>query len=298
MVNLIFWPLIFAIISPFILGFVNILDKFVISNKVKSPIGFTIIAGIVTSTIGIIIAVFLNWKNVTITDLIFPTMAGIIFGFQYILYYLMLKKEDVANIIGWEYVYPIIVGILSFLFLNEVIPLISYIGMFFILSGATTISMKRGKIRFKVAIWSIVLFILITAFYEFFIKISTITLSAINGISVSCIFVGVVMLPGLLNKKIRKGFLREMKNLKWAILNESLTVLGIAFIFFAMAGLPATIVSSVAAIQPFAVLILEFSASKIGVKITTDTDFKKKAFSILLIVIGVVLLYLPELIKV
>ena len=118
MTTTIFLPLIFAIISPFIWGFMNVLDKFVVSHRVKSPLSFTIVAGIVNLAIGIILALFLNWTNIAVNDLFFPAIAGLIFGSQFFLYYYLLGKEDVSNLIGFVYVYPIIVAILSFLFLN------------------------------------------------------------------------------------------------------------------------------------------------------------------------------------
>ena len=101
---------------------------------------------------------------------------------------------------------------------------------------------------------------------------------------------------GLFNKNIRLGFPRELKNIKWALLTESLTFLGILTTYFAMAGLPATIVSSLAAIQPFAVLVLEYLAIKIGININLENNFSKKIIPILLIVIGAILLYLPKII--
>ncbi|MDD5749448.1 MAG: EamA family transporter [Patescibacteria group bacterium] len=292
----IFLPLIFAIISPFIWGFMNVLDKFVVSHRVKNTLSFTIVAGIVNLAIGIILALFLNWTNIAINDLLFPAIAGLIFGSQFFLYYYMLGKEDVSNVIGFVYVYPIIVAILSFLFLNEKLSLISYFGMSMILLGVIFLSVKAKQIRLKVSLWMIISLIIVVALYEFFIKIATNNLPELNGIAISSICVGLIILPGLFNKKIRLGFPKELKNIKWALLNESLTFLGIFTTYFAMAGLPATIVSSIAATQPFAVLILESIAHKIGIKISVENNFNKNIAPILLIVFGVVLLYLPEII--
>lgn len=298
MVNSIFWPLIFAIISPFIWGLVNILDKFVISHKVKNPLSFAVVAGIVALMIGVILSLFLDWKGIVLTSLIFPAAAGIIFGFQYFLYYYILNKEDVSDIIGFEYSYPILVAILSFLFLNEILSLISYLGISLILFGAIMLSLKKKKIKFKISLWILIIFVAIIALYEFFVKISTTNLPEWNGIAISNICLGFTILLGLFNKKIRGKFLTELKNIKWAMLNESLTFLGIVTLFFAMAGLPATIVSSIAATQPFAVLILEFLANKIGMNISVDTNFRKKIIPIFMIVAGVVLIYSKEILSI
>lgn len=292
----IFLPLIFAIISPFIWGLMNVLDKFVVSHRVKNPLSFTIVAGIVNLAIGIVLALFINWSNITINDLFFPAISGLIFGSTFFIYYYLLRKEDVSDIIGLVYVYPIIVAILSFLFLNERLSLISYLGMALILLGVIFLSIKTKKIKLKVSLWMIFSLIIFVALYEFFIKVATNNLPELNGISISSICVGLIILPGLFSKKIRSGFSKELKNFRWALLNESLTFLGILTTYFAMAGLPATIVSSIAATQPLTVLIFESLAHKVGLKISVKNNFTKKIVPVLLIVLGVVLLYLPEII--
>lgn len=66
---------------------------------------------------------------------------------------------------------------------------------------------------------------------------------------------------------------------------------GIATIFFAMAELPATIVSSIAAIQPLFVIVFERVTDQFIGKISKDHLLLPKTFAIVLIVIGVSLLY-------
>jgi hypothetical protein len=57
-----------------------------------------------------------------------------------------------------------------------------------------------------------------------------------------------------------------------------------------MVGLPATIVSSIAAIQPLAVLIFEKIAQKLFGHMVKDSHILPKLIPISLIVIGVILL--------
>lgn len=297
MTSFIWIPLICAIISPFIWGFMNILDKFVISHKVKNPLSFSVVAGIVNLGIGSIIALCLDWSGVTKTDIFFPALVGVLLGSQFFLYYHLLGKEDVSNVIGLIYFYPIIVAILSFLYLNESFPLISYLGLGIIMVGVFTLSINIKKIKLKATLWMIITLIVVVGLYEFFIKVSTTNLPELNGIAISHIFVGLTILPGLFVKKIRKGFTKELKNTKWSILNESFTFLGVLTLYYAMSGLPATIVSSIAATQPLAVLMMESFANKIGIRLSNEGNFRKKLVPILLIVLGIVLLYIPEMLK-
>ncbi|MGE0793113.1 MAG: EamA family transporter [Candidatus Woesearchaeota archaeon] len=288
---------IIAIISSFIWGFMNVLDKFVVSHKVKNVLSFTIVAGIVNLIIGIILASFLSWKNIFWNDLFFPAIAGLIFGSQFFIYYYMLGKEDVSNVIGFVYFYPIVVAILSFFFLNETLSLISYLGMSLILLGVIFLSVKTKKVRLNVSFWLIGLLILIVAFYEFFIKMATNNLPEFNGIAISSICIGISILFGLFNKKIRIGVPKELKNFKWALANESLTFMGIIATYLAMNGLPATIVASIGATQPLTVLFLESLSHKMGFKISVENNFRKNLIPILFIVFGVILVYAPEIIN-
>ena len=62
-----------------------------------------------------------------------------------------------------------------------------------------------------------------------------------------------------------------------------------------MAGLPATIVSSISSIQPLVVLFFERVFHQKAGKMTQDPVLGPKLIAILLIVVGVVMLYLSEL---
>jgi cytochrome c biogenesis protein CcdA len=64
-----------------------------------------------------------------------------------------------------------------------------------------------------------------------------------------------------------------------------------------MANLPATIVSSIGAIQPLTVLFFERLFNKRFGGISRDTVLIKKLVPIILIVIGVILIYSQEIIK-
>ena len=293
--NILIISLIMAIISPFIWGFMNNLDKFVVSRKIKNSLSYTIVAGLVNLCIGVILALFLDWSNLTLGDLGFPLLAGALIGSEFFLYYYMLSKEDVSKVIGLTYVYPIVVALLSFLFINEKLSLISYLGMGLILFGVLTLSIKSKKIKIKVSIWVIVLMILIIALDEFFVKIATTNIPELNGISLSCIAAGLVISLGFIHRKTRMGFTKELKNIKWAILIESLTFFGIFTTYFAMAGLPATTVSSLGATQPLAVLIIEKIFNKMGFSISRDKNFLSKLIPVSLIVLGVIIMYAQEL---
>jgi transporter family protein len=291
-------PLIFAIISPFLWGFMNVLDKYVVSYKVKNPLSFAPVSALVNLIFGIILALFLKWQVSSFSSILFPAIAGILLGSQYFFYYLIMKKEDAPNFIGFMYVYPLLVALLSFLFLNEKLSLIGYIGVIFILAGAVFLSIKRKNTKIKAAGWMLCVMIVVGAFYEFFVKVSTNNISGFNGLAVNLVFMGLTVLTLLFNKNVRTGFKREFKNIKWSLLSEFFTFTGILTLYLAMAKLPATIVSSVATLQPLAVILFEKIFHRRFKKIVSEASLAKKIIPIIMIVLGIILLYLPEILKI
>jgi len=293
----IFIAMLAAIISPVIFGLMNTVDKYVIAHKVRKPLGFAVVAGAVTCFLGIILALFLDWNGIAIKQMIAPAIAGIFMGSQFFVYYLIIKKEDISSMIGLLYIYPVIVTVLSFFFLHEVISFVGYIGVGFILTGALMLSIRLKKIKLRASIWLIITLIVAVALNEFTIKIATTKLPEFNGLAVNLIFVGITVIPSLVFRGIRREFFKEIKNIRWAFLSESLTFLGIGTLYVAMKELPATFVSSVAATQPLAVLFFErFMHKRVG-KMSRDNVLIHKLVPIILIAIGVVLLYGTEIIK-
>ncbi len=290
-------PLSMAVLSPVIWGLMNVLDKTIVTHKIKKPLTYASIAGLVNLVLGIILASFLDWSKVSASSLVYPIIAGILLGGQFYLYYLILAKEDVSHMVGILYIYPVIVAILSFFFLNETLSSFGYIGMFLILAGVLMISDRVRRLKLKASLWMIMTTILVVALDDIFIKVSTNHLPELNGIAISCIFIGLTILPVLFAKGVRKYFRGEFKNFKWAFLSESLTFLGIFTLYFAMSGLSATFVSSVAATQPLAVLFFEKIFHKSGARICRDVEFLPKLIPIILIVLGIILLYLHEILK-
>lgn len=284
------WALIFAIASPLIWGFMNILDKYVVSHRVKRPLGFAVYTTWMSLLMGLIISFFVNWEGVGLNNLSYPIFTGVIGGLYFFAYYFVMQKEDASHMVGLVYSYPIIVAILSFFILGEKISLIGYFGMILVLTGILMISIRLKQIKLKIGIWFILLLILITAIWEFSVKIITNNVPVWNGFAVACIVNGIVGTLFLFNKTIRKDFVSELKNFKWAFLTETFTFFSTITTYLAMAGLQATIVSSIAAIQPLAVLIYERIAQRMFGKMSRDTLLLPKLAAIVLIVAGVILL--------
>ena len=288
--------LVFALLTPWVWGFSNILDKYVIVHKVKNPLSFAVVAAVVNIVIGLVLAVFLDWSGVSFMDYLYPVIAGFLLGLQFYFYFLILQKEDVSHILGLVYVYPPLLAILSYIFLKEVIKPLGYVGAGVLLVGIFMLSLRIRKIKLNIGVWMIVSMVLLITGYEFFVKVATINIPTLNGIAISTVALGLTVLPALVSSKTRKGLFREMKNGLWAVLNECFTFMALFSVYFAMNGLPATVVASIGAIQPLTVLLIERGADNLFGKITKDHLLLPKLVPITLIVLGVILVYVSQLV--
>ncbi|MEK6825704.1 MAG: EamA family transporter [Nanoarchaeota archaeon] len=282
--------LLFAFLSPLIWASVNVFDKYLVSHKVKYPLGYAMLAGFFYLLFGGILALFLDWDAITIEALLWPLLAGGLLGLQLYFYYIVSKKADVSYVLGIYYFYPIIVTFLSFLFLNEVISFIGYIGAGFTILGVLMMSLRAKKMKFKLGLWMIGVMIITGALSEFFVKVSTMNLPILNGLALNNLAMGAVFIPALFLKSLRKQCFSEFKNIKYIFISESITFFAVFTLYLAMVDLPATIVTSLSATQPVFVVLLERIAHwKFG-KIIHDDALRFKLGAVVLVVIGVILL--------
>ncbi len=284
--------LLFATLAPLSWALMNVLDKYIVSKRVRNPLSYAPISAFAASSFGVVLAFFLDWRGIGLADLFFPALAGILIGLQYYVYYFVLKEEDVSHVIGLLYLYPVFIALLSYIFLGELLSGTGYIGAALCVIGAVLLSLKLNKHATKHHILRIAELIVFVTLYEFFIKIATFTVPVAHGIAINNIVIGLVVFPLLLHKKTRQGFRRELRNVSWAYLAESTLFLAVVFTYLAMARLPVTVVSSIGAIQPLAVLGIERLFALRTTGLVKERSLASKIIPICLIVVGVALLYL------
>ncbi len=286
------YGILIAILSAVLWGIMNVYDKYVISCRVKSPRGYTAVVGITNLCIAVFFGIFLDWSQITLLNLLFPALTGFCLGIAAFFYILTLEKDDVSHMVGIFYVYPLIVAVLSYIFLKEKLIWIGYVGVILVIAGAILLSVRIKKVKLESSAWFILGVIIFTSLDEFFIKLSTNNIPVWNGIIASYVVTELTLLCGLFNSKIRKDFWKELHNFRLEIVSALLSFGGIVTLFLAMKELPATIVSSIGALQPLIVLIGERITGLFVGGLTKDNLILPKTGAILLIVVGIVLLYI------
>lgn len=138
---------ILAIASPVVYSLVNVVDKTAVSTRVKHTPSYMSIIGIFDMVIACIIACCCDWsaeamKDTKPMDFIVPVISAFCWAGSIYCYYMGMLLTDASIIVGFEYLYPLIVVILSAIFLHERIQPLGYVGCVMLVIGAVSLSLN------------------------------------------------------------------------------------------------------------------------------------------------------------
>ncbi|MFA6461220.1 MAG: EamA family transporter [Candidatus Woesearchaeota archaeon] len=285
---------VLALISPLFYAGVNVYDKYIVERVAKHHLSYMVVEGGCFLSLAIMVGVFLDWSSFSFSSIIFPVITGLIYGGNTWWYYYLISKEDVSNVIGMMYIYPLFVSLMSFILLKEVIPFLGYVGMILTIIGAVWISTRIERFNFKI-LGVLVLFILGVALGEFMIKIVTNNLPPLNGWVIGLIVSSLVTVIGIFFLSIRKNVKKDVVLFPIAMGGALITCVASLALYFAIDYLPVTIVSAVGATQPLFVVLTERIVNlKLGI-ISKDLRLVHKLGAVILVVVGVILIYASAL---
>lgn len=139
------WVLL-AILAAVFYAAGNLIDKHVLDHELRDPILATVVSGLMTSFILMIVALFVESVIVPALTGLVAMVAGVLATAAVWLYYYAISKEEVSRFVPLLSLIPLFVLLLGFLFLGERFSLERYIGVFFVVAGSFAISFKRSKI--------------------------------------------------------------------------------------------------------------------------------------------------------
>ena len=226
----------------------NIIDKHVISKRLKNPATPMIICGVgslVYSTV-----LFLFFKAAFSLPLV---GLGLLYTLALLLYYKALKIEEASQVIALYSMTPIFVAILAFILLGESFGIWKYIGIILIVIGAIIISIGKGSgLKTKI----LPLMLLITILYASYnIALKHFTgdfgfLSVFAGTQFG-LFLGALILLAR-QRKVEK-FSRRTAGL--VLLSQVAGVLGLMSFIYAVSIGPVSLVSALENTQPLFLLV-------------------------------------------
>jgi len=135
-----------ALGSPLVYSVVNVVDKLAVERRVQHTVAYVAIVGIFDAAAGLLIAPLGRWDAGVVSQLPpiawgWPVLAGVSLGCGVLLYYLALESSDASRVVGFEYTYPALVCLLSWLVLHEPIGVLGYVGIATTVCGAVVLSL-------------------------------------------------------------------------------------------------------------------------------------------------------------
>jgi uncharacterized membrane protein len=133
----------FALLSPLIFTTVFFVDKYVLEKEVPDYRGMPIYFGIVGTTYGSILWLALGMPILPARDAGLLILIGVTAVITSVFYFRAMNANDASTVIVLLQVQPLLVLILSFIFLDEVISQLQLVGFFLILGASLGMTITR-----------------------------------------------------------------------------------------------------------------------------------------------------------
>jgi len=143
--------LFYALLGPAILTAVNFVDKLIIEKHVRNPLGMPIYAAMTAFISGCVLWVLTGFPVLSLSDTLLVLLTGMLTAAGGAIYFQALSKEETSKIIFFLQIQPIMVLLLSLVFLNEGITPQQLLGFALILTAALVLSMNNGLAGFKLS---------------------------------------------------------------------------------------------------------------------------------------------------
>ncbi len=233
----------------------NIIDKFVVSKYLRTPVIAVVFYGFIGLLSGLVIFIFRGVFFPHISLLFLLLLNGGIVAVSTISYYKALKTEEASRVMPVIYSSPLLVVLIAAVFLQEIFTPEKYLGILLLAGGAILISIRKGsKMRLGRALFygliaaggyavSYVLTKYLLDFADFWQVFAWSRMGAF-AISLSVLY--------LYFSDFRK---LRFKPVALMATSETLTVASIVASTAALSLAPASLVSSLMSTQPFFVLL-------------------------------------------
>lgn len=294
----------FAIFSPALYSISNFIDKFLLEKYRLHPTVITMYSGCIAFLTGIIIAFFTGFGSLDVGTAGILVVSGMLTLFYMLPYFKALSLDEASRIVPLFQLTPVIVLVLSNIFLQESFSIKQYIGAASIIIASLLLSVE--KISFKIfalrkAFW----YMLFASFlYALSIILFKVGLNAeINfwkalpyeGTGIAIAAVVVSLLPG--NKKIILKTTKKLprKVFAYMALNEGIFILSRYIGFFALTLISVSLLSIINGLQPLFLFIYGIMLSLFFPHIVKESLKKHtlilKSVAMVGILIGIVLLF-------
>ncbi len=133
---------VFALLSPMMFGMCNILDKYVLTKKIRNPFSYNILC-VALSIFPVLLLAFYLRLSLDLSAIL-AIFYGFVFAFLFVIYNKALMSEEASRIISMMRISPVFVLTLSFFFLNEILNYQKYLGVILLVSSAILVSYRKS----------------------------------------------------------------------------------------------------------------------------------------------------------
>ncbi len=292
------WILL-VLIAALLWAIMSIIHKYVRVEYFESSLGYLIFITPTVFYVSILLffepLILLSLKETAIL-----LLTGVLIFFGGYFYIEAIHKEEVSRVIILYGVSPLIVLILSTIFLNEILTINQYMAFILIFIGSILISFR--KIEEKIKLSTGALCVLVSSFFFSVHKVLLKYLSTINittvmiyrelGYIITIIFI-LAFIPR--SRQYTKKIIKDMNLKKTALvyLSEIIGITGMFFSYLALQKGPVSLVSVLEGFESVFILVMAIVISKSIPKILKEeTDIKTISIKIISVVLMLGGLYL------
>ena len=143
--------LFFALIATAIVSFVVFIDKYILEKEVKDYRGMPIYGAIMAVIFGTVFWLTNGFPSLTTRDMLLVLLTGVLNVFASAFYFKVVADEEASKVLILIQFSPVIVLILSALFLKETISLQQLAGFLLILIGTIGVTVKKQDLTFSLS---------------------------------------------------------------------------------------------------------------------------------------------------
>ena len=255
-----------AILGTVAIGLVNIIDSHLVSQRMPGLRTFLLAAGLFILIPSLFLALLFPLPHgVDGWPLVVTLVSGAIRTFSIIILLYIYKTEDVSQAIPVFHIFPVFVALLAVPILGEVLGGWQWLAILVIVAGAVIISVRwvpgGTTIWMGRPFWLLLAAGLLIAVADVGSKYALDYISFWNMYWLTSLCMVAILLAISLRSRVFRQ-LRDMprrySTLMMIAVNETVAVIGIILIFWAMEQGPVSLVSTITGSRPLLVLLLVF----------------------------------------
>ncbi len=294
-----------AILGTFAIGLVNIIDSHLLSRRMPSLRAFLLLVSLFVLPISLVIAyLFPLPEGVDAWPLVVTVASGVIRTVSIIILLYTFKTEHVSQAIPVFHTFPVFVALLAVPLLGESLSSLQWLAIIIVVAGAVIISVKRGSGGAATWLgrpfWLLLAASLLMAVADVGSKyaleyISFWNMYWLSSLCMVAIFLFISLRPRIIRQL---GTMRRRRpTLALLFANETLAVVGIVLIFWAMEMGPVSLVSAINGSRPLVVLAAAFILSRVSPRFLLEGGMAGRTLALRLaatamIIAGIVIIYL------